>query len=291
MATSSASAPSTTMGAILSWCNDLLCTDFAKLDRIPAKAAARLLNAAHGNEKFPMSELSFDDTNAAVRLKNCSTVLTQSKKLLGFSGKLEPIAWLKESDFANTLIFWRWVRLEAHANPIPANKPLSLEGAVGAGVGHSASHVLDSSLNNSNILLSESMTKAVGTTAGGNQENAEGGDAVPASARLNSHVQLGATLATLDPNRRTTTTCADCGQFSAQLTATTRSNVEYWEQLRVDLLQATKEQDTAKVMRLFALLDAAPTSSASAPGTVAPGGTVPTHIDADSLVRSFEATQ
>lgn len=83
---------------------------FDDLSQVPAKAAALLLH--HALDVPVLNAIRFDDaTSRDVQLHNAQATLTAAKAA-GFSGRFSADQWVDGKDFANSLVFWRWLRSE-----------------------------------------------------------------------------------------------------------------------------------------------------------------------------------
>jgi hypothetical protein len=111
--------------AILDWANGLLHLRCQSLSHIPGKGVARIMNAIFGSDRCPLHEIYFNDDSNIATMCNCQKTLELARRC-GYDGKLDATKWLNGEDFANELIFWRWLRTAAVANPIPANFDFSL---------------------------------------------------------------------------------------------------------------------------------------------------------------------
>jgi hypothetical protein len=111
--------------SILEWANGLLHLSCQSFSQIPAKGIARIMNAMFGSDRCPLHEIYFNHDSSIAVMCNTQKVLELARRC-GFDGKLDATKWVGNADYANELIFWRWLRTSAAANPIPLHYDFSL---------------------------------------------------------------------------------------------------------------------------------------------------------------------
>ena len=117
--------PDLSRTAVLEWANGLLRASCQSFSQIPAKGIARIMNAMFGNERCPLHEIHFSDDSAIAVLWNSQKVLELARRC-GYDGKLDAARWISNVDYANELIFWRWLRTSSVTNVIPSDYDFSL---------------------------------------------------------------------------------------------------------------------------------------------------------------------
>ena len=237
-------AQTTSKVAILQWVNDMLSTEYPDLTIVPAKAAARLLNAMFGDDSFPIMQVQFDDSQPTSALKNCDTVL-HNAKAVGYNGTLEAIGWLKRSDFTQILMFWRWVRMAADEHPIPTSFDFTMK--THATASNAALAVP------ANALFSGSSSPGLkGVTMG--SDSSEGVKLeIPADlADSLAPAPAPIPLSVLEPNR--SNPCAECGVVCKALFESNAKEAERLAKLHKQLVKALSEKQTMKVVDIFSQL-------------------------------------
>ena len=101
---------------LLAWLGETLGRTFDDLKGVASVDVARVLHAMHGDAACPLTHVRFAADHAA----NTDAALRLARGV-GFDGKLTAAAWAEQTDFANLIVFFRWLHQDSLEHPIPAD--------------------------------------------------------------------------------------------------------------------------------------------------------------------------